>query len=473
MARLYDRILTSCQPARASLFIGPTRLNDHARNQLDQIVSKVPFKSSAFEGIPIIVGDDVALYLSTFPKGTNIRDVVATMAPPFDRFFIEFQNVPNEWNIYAWGALVTVRDDPDKIDYIEGDDGKPRWILDFETFIEPEKGKPFGPIGSHLAGLAEDGTWFQHADGGVYWGGSPVEFTVKPSEEMVQQAGDSVAQLLFPVLLTISFMHCKNVDLRHITPPKKLSRKHRKKRGRDLIKYHVLDIEPIRKIFDKHGAGSKQTLRKALHICRGHFKTFTADAPLFGNLTGTYWWPQHVRGSKKDGVVLKDYRVGAPLEFGKAYRDADENPPNSDREAPPAKNPDSAGRGLAAHNKTQNSIAAVVHKFGWLPRSPRSNEPEYDIAWETNEKLFVCEVKSLTLKNEERQLRMAIGQVIRYRQKLNAAGHEPVHAVIAAEREPTDQSWDELCEQENITLVWPENAERRLQASAEQVLAHD
>lgn len=462
MARLFDRIMTSCQPARASLFIGPSEKNNSVRNQLDQIVAKKTFKSSALEGIPVISGDDVVLYLSTFPRGTNIRDVVATMAPPFDRFFIEFQNVPNEWGIYAWGTKVTARDDPDKIEHIQGDDGKPRWILDFETFLEPEKGKIFGPVATHLAGLAEDGTWFRHANGDVYWGGGPVEFTVTPPEDTVQEIGDNIAQLLFPALITISFMHCKNVDLRPVNPPEKLSRKHRKKRGRDLIRYHVLDIEPIRKIFDKHGAGSKQTLRKALHICRGHFKTFTADAPLFGNLTGTYWWPQHVRGSKKTGVVLKDYRVGAPLEFGKAYREAAENPPDLNKEAPASKDPDSAGRGLTAHNKTQNIIADVVHKLGWLPRSPRSNEPEYDIAWEANGNLFVCEVKSLTLKNEEKQLRMAIGQVIRYRQKLNAAGHEPVHAVIAAEREPTDQSWDELCEQENIVLVWPVNAKSKL-----------
>jgi hypothetical protein len=466
--------MTSCQPARASIFIGPSdSLNNSVRDKLDQITAKETFKLSDLEGSPVIVSDDVALYLSAYPKGINIKDVVATMAPPFNRFFIEFQNVPNEWDIYAWGALVTVKDDPDEIEHIKGDDGKPRWLLNFETFLEPEKGKPFGPVTSHFAGLAEDGTWFRHADGGLYWFGGPVEFTIEPPENAIKEVGDNVAQLLFPVLMTISFMHCKNVDLRSVNPPEKLSRKHRKKRGRGLIRYHVLDIEPIRKIFDKHGAGSKHTLRQALHICRGHFKTFTTDAPLFGKLTGTYWWPQHVRGSKKEGVVVKDYRVGAPLEFGKAYREADENPPNSDREAPPSKNPNSAGRGLAAHNKTQNSISAVVHKFGWIPRSPRSNEPEYDIAWEASGNLFVCEVKSLTLKNEERQLRMAMGQVIRYRQKLNAAGHEPVYAVIAAEREPTDQSWDELCEQENIILVWPGDAERRLQASVEDVLAHD
>ena len=102
MARLFDRIMTSCQPAIASLFVSPSEKYNSVYNHLDQIVAKETFKSSSLEGIPVISGDDVALYLSTFPKGIDISDLVATMAPPFDRFFIEFQNVPNAWDIYAW-----------------------------------------------------------------------------------------------------------------------------------------------------------------------------------------------------------------------------------------------------------------------------------------------------------------------------------------------------------------------------------
>lgn len=64
---------------------------------------------------------------------------------------------------------------------------------------------------------------------------------------------------------------------------------------------------------------------------------------------------------------------------------------------------------------------------------------------------------------------MAVGQVIRYRQKLTATGYEPVMAVIAAERSPEDMSWNELCERENILLVWPDIAEKRLLAAVETI----
>jgi len=228
------------------------------------------------------------------------------------------------------------------------------------------------------------------------------------------------------------------------------------------VRYHVLDIKPIRQLLDRYRRGEKSDLRHALHICRGHFKTFAPDAPLLGKAVGTFWWGPQVRGSREEGTVLKDYRVLAPSEIGWSYRDASENVSDIDRKVAVPKDPDSAGRGLAAHNRTQNLIANIVRNMGMLPLSPKQGEPEFDIAWKTAEALFVCEVKSLLPENEERQLRMAIGQVIRYRQKLSSMGHEPVVAVVAAERPPEDSSWDELCDSEGIVLIWPEVADERL-----------
>jgi hypothetical protein len=108
-----------------------------------------------------------------------------------------------------------------------------------------------------------------------------------------------------------------------------------------------------------------------------------------------------------------------------------------------------------------------VRGLGWNPRSPATNEPEYDLAWKTEAGLFVCEVKSLSIANEERQMRMAMGQVIRYRQKLTACGYEPVAAVIAAEKQPSDTSWEELCLDEDIVLIWPDTAENVLRTECE------
>lgn len=463
MARLFDRIMYSCKAAHASSFlIDRETRNSGLYNQLDKIVAKEFFDFSKFENVPVIAADDVAFYVSTLPEGTKFRDVVASMAPPFNGFFIEFQKVPNKWNLYAWGVLISAIEDPKKIIQMEGDDNKPRWILNFETFIEYKKGHPIGPIADHQAGLGEDGTWFRHANNEVWWGGGPVEFDEDPPVQVVQQIGNNVAQLLFPVLLTISFIHCKNTNLIAMNPSEKLSKKHKKRTGHDLIRYHILDIDPLRKLFEQYKTNKKTDLRNAFHLCRGHFKTFTKDAPLFGKYTGTFWWDQQARGSQKAGIVLKDYRVSAPAEIGRVYRKADESPTKFSKKNSSTKDPDSYGRGLMAHNKTQNKIASIVLCLGWAARSPKLDEPEYDIAWKINETLYVCEVKSLTDKNEEKQLRLAIGQVIRYRQKLNSVGHEPVRAVIATEKVPNDKSWFDLCEQENIILISPSDATEKL-----------
>ena len=46
-----------------------------------------------------------------------------------------------------------------------------------------------------------------------------------------------------------------------------------------------------------------------LHLCRGHFKTYTEENPLFGRIVGRIWWQPHIRGNKDQGLILKDYHV--------------------------------------------------------------------------------------------------------------------------------------------------------------------
>ena len=106
-----------------------------------------------------------------------------------------------------------------------------------DTYLEKRKGKPFGPVAQHLCGLAEDGTWFKHYDGQVFWGGGPVEMSLEPPPEAVQHWGSLCANLLFSALMTLSFMHCKNVSLDSISPPEKLSRQNLKRHGFPLVHY--------------------------------------------------------------------------------------------------------------------------------------------------------------------------------------------------------------------------------------------
>jgi hypothetical protein len=50
--------------------------------------------------------------------------------------------------------------------------------------------------------------------------------------------------------------------------------------------------------------------------------------------------------------------------------------------------------------------------------------------------------------------------------RLEGISHEPCFAVICTETQPSDPSWDELCERESIILLWPEVALSRLKNAA-------
>lgn|SRR3989338_7497069 len=117
--------------------------------------------------------------------------------------------------------------------------------------------------------------------------------------------------LLHPICLALSFMHCQNVRVREEIPPAKLSKSYQKKRGRPLLRYHILQIDHMKQVLEREGGASTGGLKKALHICRGHFATYGKEGKglLFGKLSGRYWIPMHARGNADCGIVAKDYQV--------------------------------------------------------------------------------------------------------------------------------------------------------------------
>lgn len=113
-------------------------------------------------------------------------------------------------------------------------------------------------------------------------------------------------------------------------------------------------------------------------------------------------------------------------------------------------------RGLRGHADTQNELARVLSDAGIDPRSPLPGEPNFDLAWQNGETIFVAEVKSITDDNEEEQLRLGLGQVLRYRQRLATLGYRHVVAVLVPERQPRDPSWEQLCQDLGVALLWKE-----------------
>lgn len=180
-----------------------------------------------------------------------------------------------------------------------------RWILRIGTFAELEKGKVRGPMGQWVIGVGTEGQVL-----GIP--GFELRYYGATDDSQLGQAYWTVYHSIHPALLAIALMHCKNVEILATELEVKLSQAHAKRHGRPLVRFHTLNITPMKEVLKREGRAEETGLRLALHICRGHFKDYRGGAGLFGRLQGLFWWDAHVRGSLKEGVVVKDYSVNRP-----------------------------------------------------------------------------------------------------------------------------------------------------------------
>jgi hypothetical protein len=137
---------------------------------------------------------------------------------------------------------------------------------------------------------------------------------VMHGEELSAEEGANIAglgnTLLMPMWLALSFLHCKNVsttkeDPCHSRKPPKPGERCRR------LHYHVLNIKPMQEVLRREGQSQTTGLKKALHICRGHFKDYQQKG-LFGKYPGLFWWDSHIRGRSEQGITVKDYAISTP-----------------------------------------------------------------------------------------------------------------------------------------------------------------
>lgn len=126
------------------------------------------------------------------------------------------------------------------------------------------------------------------------------------------EEGTKASVPTLPAFMAIALMNCRNT---HVTETRDRSRAARRpKKGSTRptkpLTHHVITLpgSPPRSesIAGVSGLGGGPA---PWHLVRGHFKTYTADAPLMGRHVGTYWWQPAVRGDRQHGVVQSSYRV--------------------------------------------------------------------------------------------------------------------------------------------------------------------
>jgi len=121
---------------------------------------------------------------------------------------------------------------------------------------------------------------------------------------------DAIQESVNTVLYALGLMNCKNIVTIERGGPRGESKRNRHHAW--LHRHYVLQIHPMKEITKiEHDDGSSER-EISFHFCRGHFKTYTVEKPLFGKFVGTFWWDAHARGSIKTGIVTKDYNVNPP-----------------------------------------------------------------------------------------------------------------------------------------------------------------
>tara|TARA_R110000824_G_scaffold7695_2_gene34763 strand:+ start:4176 stop:5231 length:1056 start_codon:yes stop_codon:yes gene_type:complete len=129
-----------------------------------------------------------------------------------------------------------------------------------------------------------------------------------------QGDGDWIVSLLEPLWYGLSIGNCSNVDLVRGKQHRSVARRWKRKTGKELMVYRTIHLGGRHTRVVKDGQSGEPSHHVALHLCRGHFRTYTADKPLGGpkGAVGTFWVPSHVRGTKDEGIIVKDYDVNAP-----------------------------------------------------------------------------------------------------------------------------------------------------------------
>jgi len=216
------------------------------------------------------------------------------LAPPFPFFWMEYIDTRGGDNAKA-GFLCS----SEKLENNLG------WRLALNWISAPEKNL-FCPI-TWIITINENGS-IKSLDNGGFDILVAVDKKLRPNEPGFNEL--NLNDMFIAPLLAISFMHCKNVEMVSQEPKRIMGK--RTPRNQSKIKYHVLKIEPMKKILRDEGESETKGIKHALHICRGHFKDFSNGEGLFGKYKGMYWWNSQVRGNRKHGIVQKDYSVMSP-----------------------------------------------------------------------------------------------------------------------------------------------------------------
>lgn len=255
--------------------------------------------------------------------------------PPFERTFIEFPCIASQdiHGFKAIGSLVEYGEDQNSIEtaealydvFCEECDKKEKARQDSSYFILKERFRP-SLVARHTVYVDDRGSiwplaagfmWMCDHDGTVkHWFPYPL-LSLRGSDDYSGRAKcegnvlGAVGWNLHIVAMAFTFANCANVKLEDVTEQEQPPEKIRRRLKLPCVKRYTLNIAGHSTKPRREGPGEPQTGIMPFHLCRGHFATYTAEKPMFGNpkLVGRYWHPPHMKGREERGKIEKDYRI--------------------------------------------------------------------------------------------------------------------------------------------------------------------
>jgi hypothetical protein len=236
-----------------------------------------------------------------------------------------------------WADVRQVRP-PFKYMWLESQapDSKGRFGMLLVDLPDKESGQPeladskAGNVATIIASAGEDGLLFGGMGASVRYGADgmtalnqvkliPPAWHREWTEEQQRDWNWSTASLTGLFMSVVSFMHCRNVSLEEHEPRHNFKKQcaHRFGGKRDDYKFHTIKLDgrpmPRRDSVRRPGDPLGMT---ASHVCRGHYKNFSPERPLFGRFSGQIWWNPQNRGKETNGTVAKKYLVSRPPTAG-------------------------------------------------------------------------------------------------------------------------------------------------------------
>jgi len=308
-----------------------------------------PFFKEALKDGTVISCDNVARYFfqESDQEFWDMEDF-PNIAPPFEQFWLDFNPpdhitsnergithwntaiAPEYWGFQCYGIDMKTQEakeeflvsfkDAEQRDYFSWAMPQARWGMDMYLY-ELLQGDIHAPFWAWRFLIDEQGVIIRNTDGEAVVATMAVSDAIKDyikqqavllgsEREALLSTYNFVLPYWHTALLSLSFLHCRNVGLEHVMPSlKQVHNKAQKRRGvqpYQPVAYKVLNIQPMREVLHSEGKSETVGTKRSLEICRGHFKHYENGRGLFGKHKGTFWFPGW---NNKESASKRDYNI--------------------------------------------------------------------------------------------------------------------------------------------------------------------